>query len=59
MDMNIDSRQVVQVVLQYLQENGMGVSYSQLQIESGVSLNQKNCLLIESIEKGKWHLVLD
>lgn len=56
----IESRDVVRLILQFLKENSLQISFESLQNETGVSLNTVDNLtnLRLQIINGKWDIVL-
>ena len=59
-NINIDSRDVLKLILQFLKENNMTQSLQTLQTESNVSLNTVENLenFLSDIHNGKWESVL-
>lgn len=58
--LNVDAGQIVQLMLQFMRENGLRASLKALQDETGVYLNTVDdpALLKQRILAGHWDLVL-
>ena len=58
--LNVDAGQIVQLMLQFMRENGLRASMKALQDETGVYLNTVDdpALLKQRILAGHWDLVL-
>jgi WD40 repeat-containing protein SMU1 len=58
--LEIDSKDVIRLMLQFMKENNLGNSMRELQIESDVTLNTVDNLesFMSDIQKGHWDSVL-
>jgi WD40 repeat-containing protein SMU1 len=58
---DIDSNDIIRLVLQFLKENNLTSSMQQLQRESGVTLNTVDNVdsFLNDIRHGRWDLVLN
>jgi WD40 repeat-containing protein SMU1 len=58
--LDIDSNDVIRLVLQFLKENNLQTAMQQLQKDSGVTLNTVQSVdsFLNDIRQGRWDLVL-
>ncbi|KYQ92071.1 WD40 repeat-containing protein [Tieghemostelium lacteum] len=59
-DLEIQSQDIIKIILQYLKENSLFQSFNTLQDETGLSLNTvtQYQLLLDNVKSGKWDIVL-
>ena len=60
MSLNVNSQDVVRMILQYLKENNLNTSLRALQLETGVCMNivENVEVFVNNIINGKWDNVL-
>ena len=57
---DVDTRDVIRIILQYLKENNLSTSFTSLQQETGISLNMvdNKDVFLADIQYGRWDRVL-
>ena len=57
---DVDAKDVIRLILQYLKENHLSASFAALQQETGISLNtvENTELFLSDIQFGRWDRVL-
>ena len=60
MSLEIDSKDIIKLMLQYMKENNLQASAQALQQETGITLNtvSNTEAFVSQIQHGKWELVL-